>query len=503
MSSIIERVRAAVQAGDLVNLRALVSQQDAHDNIDWALSEAAMVGCVESCRVLWEMLSPQGKQIYFASGRSYSYGYPVILVAINCGQLEIVRLFIEEFKWNINRKDMRGDTPLYYATVDSRIEICRYLLEKGANVNLGGMELGIENGPLWLAVRFGDTDIVRLLLQYGADPNLNRRPANEEDWTRQRCPRHTDYAIWNGCFEILSMLLQHGAYIGSHYRGCRGTSLNSLLANRRTSRETQLSICRILVQHAKDDHATATLMHASLKVAANRRRFDIEGCQILLEAGIEASTAILHRVFHFAIRARNVAVCQLLVREYHVDPFLHEEDDEDEDENEGEDEVADEEPDGVSPFVAAARQPDTSILEYFLGVWDERFASTGGKNSDGDYPIHVACCDPLVSIQAIQVLVNRDADSLAAVDGEEGLLPFHFAANWGASLDVIFYLLQHCPDALSHVGNAAAAASAAVGQRQLSTLDGDHTHGSASESTCTHDHLEVCGPSSKKSKTTH
>jgi hypothetical protein len=30
-------------------------------------------------------------------------------------------------------------------------------------------------------------------------------------------------------------------------------------------------------------------------------------------------------------------------------------------------------------------------------------------------------------------------------------LPFHIAANWNASLDIIFYLLQHCPDALRHV----------------------------------------------------
>jgi hypothetical protein len=49
---------------------------------------------------------------------------------------------------------------------------------------------------------------------------------------------------------------------------------------------------------------------------------------------------------------------------------------------------------------------------------------------------------------------NGDADALAVVDGDEGLLPVHFAANWGASLDVIFYLLQHCPNALLfHVGN--------------------------------------------------
>jgi hypothetical protein len=65
----------------------------------------------------------------------------------------------------------------------------------------------------------------------------------------------------------------------------------------------------------------------------------------------------------------------------------------------------------------------------------------------------------------IQLLVNRQTDAVSTVDGDERLLPLHFAANWGANLDVIFYLLQHCPNALSHVGNAATMAQAFDGTR--------------------------------------
>lgn len=88
-----------------------------------------------------------------------------------------------------------------------------------------------------------------------------------------------------------------------------------------------------------------------------------------------------------------------------------------------------------------------------MTVWDERFTSTGGKNGDGDCPLHVVCCDPLVSLQAI-VLVDRQADVLAVADGEQCFLPTRFAANCGASLRVISYLLQHCPDALRHVAGS-------------------------------------------------
>ena len=129
--------------------------------------------------------------------------------------------------------------------------------------------------------------------------------------------------------------------------------------------------------------------------------------------------------------------------------------------------------------------PDTSIFEYFFGSLGRSIRlHSGGKNRDGDYPIHVVCCDPLVSLQAITFLVNPTAAALAGVDGDEGLLPFHFATNWGASRDVIFYLLRHCPNALHHVENAAAAASAsAVGHPSLSDVRG--TSGSSTDGTAT------------------
>jgi hypothetical protein len=205
--------------------------------------------------------------------------------------------------------------------------------------------------------------------------------------------------------------------------------------------ETKLSISRILIEHGSASSTAVSFMHRSLEYAVTVKR--VVCCEILLQAGVRPS----RRALDCSIQNGREQVCRLLVH-YGADPFSEEGD---ENENENENHAA-------SPFVAAARLSDTGIFEYFLTVWNERFASTAGKNGDGDYPLHVACCDPRVSLQAIQVLVNHQPDALAVVDGEEGILPFHFAANWGASLDVIFYLLQHCPDAISHgSGNAAAA----------------------------------------------
>jgi hypothetical protein len=70
------------------------------------------------------------------------------------------------------------------------------------------------------------------------------------------------------------------------------------------------------------------------------------------------------------------------------------------------------------------------------------------------------CCDPLVSLQAMTLGVNRQSDTVSTVDGVHGLLPFHFAAMWDASLDVVYNLLKHCPHALHHLGNTSSATSA-------------------------------------------
>lgn len=50
----------------------------------------------------------------------------------------------------------------------------RYLLANGADVN---QREGRRS--LYLAVIQDNTAIVRLLLEFGSDPNFNRRPANE------------------------------------------------------------------------------------------------------------------------------------------------------------------------------------------------------------------------------------------------------------------------------------------------------------------------------------
>eukprot|EP01084_Bolivina_argentea_P208208 355072_1 len=73
-----------------------------------------------------------------------------------------------------------GYTFLHFAIyINSNIEICKYLLSQGANPNQYDL---VDNTPLHLAVLKNNKSIIRLLIQYGADPlikNENNKLCHE------------------------------------------------------------------------------------------------------------------------------------------------------------------------------------------------------------------------------------------------------------------------------------------------------------------------------------
>jgi ankyrin repeat protein len=120
------------------------------------------------------------------------------------GDLKMVQVLLG-YKANPNSKNSIGGTPLHGATngyqhpirTGKRTEIVRLLLEYGANPNLGTYSYT----PLHFASEAGNLEVVRALLEYGADIE----PVNGDGKTAFQV------ALEERHDEIMKMLSDHGA----------------------------------------------------------------------------------------------------------------------------------------------------------------------------------------------------------------------------------------------------------------------------------------------------
>ncbi|MEU2614917.1 ankyrin repeat domain-containing protein [Micromonospora sp. NPDC007271] len=103
-----------------------------------------------------------------------------------------------------NAADRDGTTPLYRASVQNRPVAVRLLLQAGADPNVESGH-GEEGTPLTGAAAWGHLDVVRELLAYGADPS------RREDHGSGRSP--LDWAVRGGHPETAALLVAAGAEI--------------------------------------------------------------------------------------------------------------------------------------------------------------------------------------------------------------------------------------------------------------------------------------------------
>src|ERR1700761_3350581 len=100
----------------------------------------------------------------------------------------------------INEHADDGFTPLGLACYFGQLEVARYLILKGADVNLPSNN-GFNVFPIHSAAAGNYTDIVRILIENGAQVNVRQQAG--------ATPLHS--AAQNGNLELLIMLLENGA----------------------------------------------------------------------------------------------------------------------------------------------------------------------------------------------------------------------------------------------------------------------------------------------------
>ena len=125
--------------------------------------------------------------------------------AAQVGDLAKVKSLVGKNHDILSSRDERGITPLYYAALNGRTEVVRFLIERGSDVNEA-----LSNGMTPLHVAASKyKDIVLLLVNNGADVNLNSYDGSS--------PLHS--AAYSGNIEIAEILLNKGAKINTPDNG--------------------------------------------------------------------------------------------------------------------------------------------------------------------------------------------------------------------------------------------------------------------------------------------
>ena len=155
------------------------------------------------------------------------------------GHLQVVR-YLLRYGVDVNLRDSGLDTPLLLASYMGRRDIVQCLLEHGADVDLRDP---FQYTPLILAVLFfGRVDIVRLLLEHNAEVNAQDNVG--------RTVLHYTISASHGSgadrFQIVQLLLKHGANVNVRDHGLQ-TPLH--LASLRPD---LLDVLRILFEHGAD-----------------------------------------------------------------------------------------------------------------------------------------------------------------------------------------------------------------------------------------------------------
>jgi ankyrin repeat protein len=94
-------------------------------------------------------------------------GDAYLLNAARVGDIDQVMKLVAQGH-SVNHEAADGETPLSAAALGKRLEVARFLLGKGADVNHQGSLGG--NTPLMEAAKSANVEMVKLLLEHGADP---------------------------------------------------------------------------------------------------------------------------------------------------------------------------------------------------------------------------------------------------------------------------------------------------------------------------------------------
>jgi len=209
----------------------------------------------------------------------YPSGTPLHYAAI-CGFHTMINYLVVEHALNINARGVyKESTPLHLASDKGHLEVVRVLLEHGADVEAQNED---KLTPLHRASRSGRGEVVRVLLEQGADGAAFDR--------NRMTPLH--WASFGGYVEVTRILLERS-------KDAAAKDKNGWTPLHWAAFEGRVEIVRILLKHGVDatvrDKAGRTPLHRSSSEG------HLQVTRVLLEQGVDTTAqdmdgrTVLHR----------------------------------------------------------------------------------------------------------------------------------------------------------------------------------------------------------------
>ena len=296
-----EIVKILVAAGADVNAEGSMSRTP--------LSLAAEKGATEIMRILLRPgldagTSADGEDKEAAS--TPSIGSEALFTAIENDDVEIVRLLIEAGTDVNAPAGFGGNTPLHVAVEQGNGEIVKILVAAGADVNAEGF---MSRTPLSLATEEGATEIMRILLGPGPEAGTS---ADGEDKEAASAPSIGSEALFTAIeksdVEMVRLLVEAGADVNAAEGFGRSTPLLDAVE------QSDVEIVRLLLEAGADVNAPAgfggnTALHEAVENG------DAEMVKILVAAGanVEAEGFMRRTPLSLAAEEGATEIVQILL----------------------------------------------------------------------------------------------------------------------------------------------------------------------------------------------
>nr|VZI28361.1 unnamed protein product [Spirometra erinaceieuropaei] len=316
------------------------------------------------------------------------------------GDEEAVKLFLSSGECDVNEIGIDGETVLACAVSKNAVPIVELLLQRGADPN--PKEKKVESVPLIEAAKDGHTDVVRLLLQYGASVSqvssngytaLHYAATNGHlDCVRlllqyksplevQNENGHTPLmeAASNGHIEVARCLIEHGAYINTYSTEFKESALTL------ASYKGHADMVNFLLENGADHEHRTDEMHTPLMEAAMEGHVEVARLLLAHGANVNIPQDSFESPLTLAACGGHTELAHLLLG-YEADI----------------EEVNDE---GYTPLMEAAREGHEETVALLLAAGADVNAKT---DETQETALTLAACGGFIEV--CDMLLNSNAD---------------------------------------------------------------------------------------------